>query len=160
MKRRFKDITFIQNLKYPCIFKNYIINVKYSKLGYVPATSYFCYIVVPYNTVLHTAPQRHGTNIAEPLNSQRHPTSRPTQAGSRVTLVRCSGWNYREISSAPQIARFTWPTWGPLGSCRPQVGPMWATWTLLSGAVFLCCLHNPTHPHWQLMDRHKSSLLS
>ena len=23
-----------------------------------------------------------------------------------------------------QIARFMWPTWGPPGSCRPQVGPM------------------------------------
>ena len=25
------------------------------------------------------------------------------------------------------------PTWGPSGSCRPQVGPMLAPWTLLSG---------------------------
>ena len=25
------------------------------------------------------------------------------------------------------------PTWGPPGSCRPQVGPMSAPWTLLSG---------------------------
>ena len=32
-----------------------------------------------------------------------------------------------------QIARFTWRTWGPPGSCRPQVGPMLAPWTLLSG---------------------------
>ena len=32
-----------------------------------------------------------------------------------------------------QIARFTWPTWGPPGSCRPQLGPMLAPWTLLSG---------------------------
>ena len=31
-----------------------------------------------------------------------------------------------------QIARFTCPTWGLSGSCRPQVGPMWAPWTLLS----------------------------
>ena len=23
-----------------------------------------------------------------------------------------------------QIARFMWPTWGPPGTCRPQVGPM------------------------------------
>ena len=36
-----------------------------------------------------------------------------------------------------QIARFTWPTWGPHGSCRPQVGSMWAPWTLLSGAVLI-----------------------
>ena len=30
-----------------------------------------------------------------------------------------------------QIARFTWPTWGPPGSCRPQVGPMLVPWNLL-----------------------------
>ena len=34
-----------------------------------------------------------------------------------------------------QIARFTWPTWGPHGSCRPQVGPMLAPWILLWGLV-------------------------
>ena len=34
-----------------------------------------------------------------------------------------------------KIARFTWPTWGPPGSCRPQVGPMLTPWTLLSGLV-------------------------
>ena len=32
-----------------------------------------------------------------------------------------------------QIARFMGPTWGPPGSCRPQMGPMLAPWTLLSG---------------------------
>ena len=26
-----------------------------------------------------------------------------------------------------------WPTWGQPGADRTQVGPMWATWTLLSG---------------------------
>ena len=36
-----------------------------------------------------------------------------------------------------QIARFMGPTWRPPGSCRPQVGPMLATWTLLSGMTFL-----------------------
>ena len=35
----------------------------------------------------------------------------------------------------PQIARFIGPTWGPPGSCRPQVGPMLAPWTLLSGSI-------------------------
>ena len=33
------------------------------------------------------------------------------------------------------IARFMGPTWGPPGADRTQVGPMWATWTLLSGKV-------------------------
>ena len=32
-----------------------------------------------------------------------------------------------------QIAKFMGPTWGPPGSCRPQVGPVLASWTLLSG---------------------------
>ena len=40
------------------------------------------------------------------------------------------------------------PTWGPPGSCRPQMGPMLAPWTLLSGymlnassgeVVEICC---------------------
>ena len=30
-----------------------------------------------------------------------------------------------------QIARFMGPTWGPPGSCRTQMGPMIAPWTLL-----------------------------
>ena len=34
---------------------------------------------------------------------------------------------------ATQIARFMGATWGPHGSCRPQMGPMLAPWTLLSG---------------------------
>ena len=36
-----------------------------------------------------------------------------------------------------QRARFTWPTWGLPGSCWPQVGPMLAPWTLLSGKLIL-----------------------
>ena len=32
-----------------------------------------------------------------------------------------------------QITTFMGPTWGPPGSCRRQMGPMLATWTLLSG---------------------------
>ena len=31
------------------------------------------------------------------------------------------------------------PTWGPPGSCRPQMGPMLAPWTLLSGQL----IHQP-----------------
>ena len=37
-----------------------------------------------------------------------------------------------------QVARFMGPTWGPPVSCRPQMGPMLAPLTLLSGNV-----------HWQ-----------
>ena len=35
----------------------------------------------------------------------------------------------------PQIAKIMGLTWDPPGSCRPQMGPMLAPWTLLSGAV-------------------------
>ena len=42
------------------------------------------------------------------------------------------------IIKRPEIAKFMGPTWGPPGSCRPQVGPMLAPWTLLSGSL---CLH-------------------
>ena len=35
----------------------------------------------------------------------------------------------------PQIARFMGPTWGPPGSCRPQMGPMLDPWTLLLGTM-------------------------
>ena len=34
-----------------------------------------------------------------------------------------------------QIANFMGPTWGPPGACRPQMGPMLAPWTLLSGII-------------------------
>ena len=38
-----------------------------------------------------------------------------------------------EFCNPTQIARFRWPTWGPLGNCRPQAGPILAPWTLLPG---------------------------
>ena len=40
---------------------------------------------------------------------------------------------HRCIYQASQIAKFMGPTWGPPGSCRPQMGPLLAPWTLLSG---------------------------
>ena len=43
--------------------------------------------------------------------------------------------------SISQIPRFMGQTWGPPGSCRPQMGPMMAPWILLSGMV-----HIPGHP--------------
>ena len=42
---------------------------------------------------------------------------------------------------ATQIAKFMGPTWGSPGSCRTQIGPMLAPWTLLSGYLWwvVCC---------------------
>ena len=44
---------------------------------------------------------------------------------------------FRRDLHTTRIAKFMGPTWGPSGSCRSQMGPMLASWTLLSG---YCCL--------------------
>ena len=43
--------------------------------------------------------------------------------------------NYSDAKTlwTSQIAKFMGPTWGPPGSCRPQMGLMLAPWTLLCG---------------------------
>ena len=42
------------------------------------------------------------------------------------------------LAKMTHVAKFMGPAWGPPGSCRPQMGPMLAPWTLLSGyALFL-----------------------
>ena len=48
---------------------------------------------------------------------------------SRQCWLRCITPN----DVATQIAKFMASTWAPPGSCRPQMGPMLAPWTLLSG---------------------------
>ena len=46
---------------------------------------------------------------------------------------------YIEVNcSSTLIARFVGPTWGLPGADRTQVGPMWATWILLSGYPSIC----------------------
>ena len=46
-------------------------------------------------------------------------------------LVDFNKWQIDLMYS--QITRSVEPTWGPPGSCRAQMGPMLAPWTLLSG---------------------------
>ena len=41
----------------------------------------------------------------------------------------------RNYNCSSLIARCMGPTWDPSGADRPQVGPMWATWKLLSGML-------------------------
>ena len=41
-------------------------------------------------------------------------------------------WIDRQEIGLSLIAKFMGPTWGPAGADRTQVGPMLATWTLLS----------------------------
>ena len=94
-----------------------------------------------------------------------HPGTRDPGQSERTSLHnRCqtqvprSQWNWRlcqvnSIVNTPKwvctalfpgptvmstlIAIFMGLTWGPPGSCRPQVGPMLATWTLLFGYQFV-----------------------
>ena len=56
-----------------------------------------------------------------------------------------------------QMLKFMWPTWGPPGSCRPQVGPTLAPRTLLSGMytwfTFIFC-----YPHSSaLLQMHRET---
>ena len=48
--------------------------------------------------------------------------------------------------SSSAIPQFMWPTWGPPGSYRPQMGPMLVPGTLLSGTVPYMC---PDPGLWQ-----------
>ena len=52
----------------------------------------------------------------------------------------CAVHRRDRITSKSQRARIMGPTWGPPGSCRPQVGPMYAPWTLLSGIILRWCM--------------------
>ena len=54
-----------------------------------------------------------------------------------VTILKTINHTNAPYSNRSQIAKFMGPTWGPPGSCRPQMGPMLAPWTLLSGMVLL-----------------------
>ena len=56
--------------------------------------------------------------------------------------------NKYDIAYSPsQIAKFMGPTCGPPGSCRPQMGPMLAPWTLLSGLIWMF-IHEVVGPVW------------
>ena len=63
----------------------------------------------------------------------------------RTFLQSCANWQgiftpgiYCHV---PQIAKFMGPTRGPIGSCRPQMDPMLASWTLLSGTIVFDSLY-------------------
>ena len=55
-----------------------------------------------------------------------------TGAAYLTWIIQNSHFDMVQYSTA-QIAKFMGPIWGPSGSCRPQMGPMLAPWTLLSG---------------------------
>ena len=61
----------------------------------------------------------------------------PRMNSARQELDVGTRKNSRCVSLRSQIAKFMGPIWGPPGSCRPQMGPMLTTWTLLSGMYTL-----------------------
>ena len=54
-----------------------------------------------------------------------------------TVLTICRACRYHLMAFL--IARFMGPTWSSPGASRTQVGPMWATWKLLSGLLQICC---------------------
>ena len=58
-----------------------------------------------------------------------------------------------EMPYLTQIAKFMGPTWGPPGSCRPQMGPILAPWTLLSGEIpdIVACHGAPASMYEEMM---------
>ena len=87
-------------------------------------------------------------NLSRPLyhvhftvihTNSRH--NRQAHNGSQMENSDCGEWvrviNLHTVYT--QIARITWPTWGPPGAW-PQVGPTFTPWNLLSW--YLSCTHN------------------
>ena len=91
------------------------------------------------------------TSYVQTEKCPQHSKNKET-TGSYFLHHKCHNWSCIKVGSiifvlcgrssltkkvryvmSTQIARFMWPTWGPPGSCRPQVGPLLAPWTLLSG---------------------------
>ena len=60
--------------------------------------------------------------------------------------TKCSAWY-----SHTQI-EFMGPTWGPPGSCRPQMGPLLAPWTLLSGYIQIAGKSWNSHGLYSLLN--------
>ena len=63
-------------------------------------------------------------------------TTSPAHLAGTMPTLGIPAWMH------PQMAKFMGPTWGPSDSCRPQMGPMLAPWTLLSGSHVLMCQLN------------------
>ena len=59
-----------------------------------------------------------------------------------------------------QISRFMGPIWDPPGSCGPQVGPMLAPWTLLSGWSVLVSWCQICHHRQQWRLKENNSLVA
>ena len=71
-----------------------------------------------------------GTNIEDSLPNKIILAVHPEKWSTHTRIILIS------FCKVPQIAMFMGSTWGPPGSCRLQMGPMLAPWTLLSETGF------------------------
>ena len=75
---------------------------------------------------------------AEPGYRQNHVNFILALNASLLLCVEpCSVTIVFDVKYAIPDSRSMGPTWGLHGADRTQVGPMWATWTLLSGYIHL-----------------------
>ena len=72
-----------------------------------------------------------------------------TENGLTPTRPGCSSLMHPYNTVATQIARFIRPTWDPPGSCRSQVDPMMAEWSLLLGQLGLWGVIVLPHGGWK-----------
>ena len=105
----------------------------WSACGYILITMSFLYLlIILYYKVLLRYKIFSCMDILAPM------TSGPTHCTSIQTC--------QVFCICSQRAKFMGPTWGPPGSCRPQMGPMLAQWTLLS--EFVSIIQNHTVYGW------------
>ena len=85
------------------------------------------------------------------------------------------GYNNNNVDSTPsnlsQIAKFMGPTWGPPGSCRPQMGPCWPhepcyqgrfqrNSSLAGRSQILSTLHRSSYKMYSMVNLHVLSLMT
>ena len=71
--------------------------------------------------------------INQTINPQKILHTGPSPVNYEVSFASNLEKLWKKWSS--QMAKFMGPTWGTPGSCRPQMGPMLAPWTLLTGLL-------------------------
>ena len=76
---------------------------------------------------------------------------------AKTYIVAIGHKQFEHDRTTTQIAMFMGPTCGPPGSCRPQMGPMWAPRTLLSGQA---CRAVPLMVHGCGQTSHATGLVT
>ena len=77
----------------------------------------------------------HTIHITGGFDISIHPPMFRTRGIKCNEIISIVSYNISELCNSwtsSQIAKLMGPTWGPHGSCRPQMGPMLAPWNLLS----------------------------